>query len=52
MSWLPTDVVNQQVLPLEVARGCIFRCKFCAYPMNGKQQLDFVRSESQLMYEL
>ena len=52
MDWLPTDVVNQQVLPLEVARGCIFRCKFCSYPMNGKQQLDFVRSESQLMYEL
>jgi len=52
MTWLPTDVVNQQVLPLEVARGCIFRCKFCSYPMNGKQQLDFVRSESQLMYEL
>lgn len=52
MQWLPEDVVNQQVLPLEVARGCIFRCKFCAYPMNGKQQLDFVRSEQQLMYEL
>lgn len=52
MIWLPTDVVNQTVLPLEVARGCIFRCKFCSYPMNGKQQLDFVRSESQLMYEL
>lgn len=52
MSWLPTDIVNQKVLPLEVARGCIFRCKFCAYPMNGKQQLDFVRGEKQLMYEL
>lgn len=52
MIWLPTDVVNQTVLPLEVARGCIFRCKFCSYPMNGKQQLDFVRNESQLMYEL
>lgn len=52
MSWLPTDVVNQQVLPLEVARGCIFRCKFCAYPMNGKQQLDFVRNENELMREM
>lgn len=52
MVWLPTDVVNQKVLPLEVARGCIFRCKFCSYPMNGKTQLDFVRNESRLVYEL
>jgi hypothetical protein len=52
MNWLPTDVVNQTVLPMEVARGCIFRCKFCAFPMNGKQQLDFVRNESNLIYEM
>lgn len=52
MTWLPTDVINQQVLPLEVARGCIFKCKFCSYPMNGKQQLDFVRNDACLSYEL
>lgn len=52
MQWLPTDVVNQTVLPLEIARGCIFKCKFCSYPMNGKQQLDFIRSQDQIKYEL
>jgi hypothetical protein len=52
MAWLPEDVVNHRVLPLEVARGCIFRCKFCAYPMNGKQQLDFVRAPDVLYDEL
>ena len=52
MIWLPSDVVNHKVLPLEIGRGCIFKCKFCSFPMNGKQQLDFVRSEKQLMYEL
>lgn len=52
MIWMPTDIVNQTVLPLEVARGCIFKCKFCSFPMNGKHQLDFVRNEQQLMYEL
>ena len=52
MTWLPEDVVNHRTLPIEVARGCIFRCKFCAYPMNGKQNLDFVKSESVLKYEL
>lgn len=51
-AWLPEDVVNHRSLPLEVARGCIFQCKFCSYPMNGKQNLDFVRSEKHLAYEL
>ena len=50
--WLPEDIVNHTSLPLEVARGCIFQCKFCSYPMNGKQNLDFVRSEKHLAYEL
>lgn len=50
--WLPEDVVNHQTLPLEVARGCIFKCKFCSYPLNGKQNLDFVKSEQQMEYEL
>jgi len=52
MQWLPEDVINHRVLPLEIARGCIFRCKFCSYPMNGKQQLDFVRTPDVLFQEL
>lgn len=52
MRWLPEDVVNHKTLPIEIARGCIFKCKFCSYPMNGKQQLDFVKSEANLKYEL
>jgi radical SAM superfamily enzyme YgiQ (UPF0313 family) len=52
LEWLDTDVVNQKILPLEVARGCIFKCKFCAYPMNGKQNLEFIKTEDQLRYEL
>lgn len=52
MEWLEEDVVNHQVLPFEVARGCIFKCKFCSYPMNGKQQLDFVRHTDLLAEEL
>ncbi|CAB4133548.1 COG1032 Fe-S oxidoreductase [uncultured Caudovirales phage] len=50
--WLPEDVVNHKTLPIEIARGCIFKCKFCSYPLNGKQNLDFVKSEKQLDYEL
>jgi len=51
-AWLPEDVVLHKTLPLEVARGCIFKCKFCSYPMNGKQNLDFVRTEQNLFEEL
>lgn len=52
MDWEYTDIVNQTILPFEIARGCIFKCKFCSYPMNGKQQLDFVRNPKRLVYEL
>ena len=52
MAWEYTDIINQTVLPLEVARGCIFKCKFCSYPMNGKQNLDFIRHEKNIQYEL
>lgn len=41
--WEDTDIVNAKVLPLEISRGCIFKCKFCSYPMIGKKNLDFVR---------
>ena len=48
--WEDLDVVNAKVLPLEIARGCIFKCKFCSYPLNGKQNLDFIRN-SDILYE-
>jgi hypothetical protein len=51
-SWQSTDVVNAKSLPIEIARGCIFKCKFCSYPMNGKQNLDFVKSIELLRQEL
>lgn len=50
--WQPTDVVNAKVLPLEIARGCIFKCKFCSYPMNGKKTLDFVKNVELIRQEL
>lgn len=48
--WEDLDVGNAKVLPLEIARGCIFKCKFCSYPLNGKQNLDFIR-DSNILYE-
>lgn len=52
MQWEDVDVVNHTKLPIEIGRGCIFKCTFCAFPMNGKQQLDFVRDVELLRTEL
>jgi hypothetical protein len=52
MEWLPEDVVNVKVLPIEIGRGCIFRCRFCSYPLNGKKNLDFVKLPDLLYQEL
>lgn len=50
--WLKEDVVNARSLPIEIARGCIFKCKFCAFSMNGKQNLDFIKNVELLRTEL
>lgn len=52
MQWLPEDVVNAKALPIEIGRGCIFKCKFCSYPLNGKKNLDFVKDADLLYQEL
>jgi radical SAM superfamily enzyme YgiQ (UPF0313 family) len=50
--WTDLDVGGAKVLPIEISRGCIFKCKFCSYPLNGKQNLDFIRHSDNLYEEL
>lgn len=52
MVWQPTDVIGARVLPIECARGCVFNCKFCRYPMRNKKRMDFVRSTESISREL
>ena len=52
MEWSATDVVNHKVLPIEIGRGCVFNCKFCSFPMNGKKTLDFVKHADLIRQEL
>jgi radical SAM superfamily enzyme YgiQ (UPF0313 family) len=40
-----------EVLPLEISRGCIFRCKFCSYPLNGKKKWDHIKDSEVLRDE-
>jgi hypothetical protein len=50
--WESTDILNSQVLPLEISRGCIFKCAFCSYPMIGKKANDYIRTSDILAEEM
>jgi hypothetical protein len=42
--WSKQDcIVHGEPLPLETARGCIFKCKFCSYPHLGKKKFDYLK---------
>lgn len=36
-------ILSGEALPVEAARGCIFKCKFCAYPHLGKKKFDYLK---------
>ena len=53
MNWRPEDNVQPgEILPLEVARGCIFKCNFCSFPLNGKGKGEAIRDFSYIRDEL
>jgi len=43
-----------EVVPLETSRGCMFKCKFCAFPLLGRKRTDpgYHRSEDCMTEEL
>jgi len=46
--WWDFNVLPNEGLPLELARGCIFKCKFCSFPLTGKQKGTYLRDFSQV----
>ena len=53
--WHESDCIAPgEVLPLEVARGCVFKCKFCSFPLLGKKKNDmsYIRTEECLLREI
>lgn len=50
--WKPEDHINpMQSLPMEIARGCIFNCAFCNFPLNNKKKFDYVRVKDDMYAE-
>jgi hypothetical protein len=41
-----------QPITLEVSRGCIFTCSFCAHPFLGKKSFEYIRTPESLAAEL
>ena len=47
------DFYSHQPIPLEVSRGCIFRCAFCNHPFQGAKDYDsYMRTPTSLSNEL
>jgi hypothetical protein len=47
------DAIREsESLPLEVSRGCIFKCSFCRYPHIGKKKNDYIREVEHIKAEL
>ena len=37
-------IFDKEILPIELARGCIFKCSFCSYSLIGKRVWEFNRA--------
>lgn len=45
-------IEDGEILPIEISRGCIFSCAFCAFPLNGKKKNDYIRPKDQLIEDI
>lgn len=50
--WQVEDIIFKgESLPIEISRGCIFKCKFCAFPLNGKTKGEWIKHANILLAE-
>lgn len=53
IEWHESDhILYGEALPMEVARGCIFKCTYCNYQLNGKTKNDYVKERDILHREI
>lgn len=46
------NVLPNEGVPMELARGCIFKCTFCDYHLTGKKKGTYLRSVDQVRDEM
>jgi hypothetical protein len=51
-NWKDQYVIHKEGLPMELARGCIFKCKFCSYPLLGKKKGTYLRDPCEIKDEM
>ena len=44
-------ILPNEFLPIEIARGCIFKCKFCNFALLGKKRGDYTKTKETLLNE-
>lgn len=48
-----SDFINPlELVGIEISRGCIFKCPFCAFPKNGKKRFEYVKPKEILLEEM
>lgn len=53
INYIKDDIIDYgESLPLELARGCIFKCSFCQYDLIGKKKTEYIKSYNILKEEL
>lgn len=51
--WEPIDKIQVgESLPIELSRGCIFKCKFCNFPNIGKRKKDYIKNSDIVKNEI
>lgn len=51
--WEANDfIMPGESLPIEISRGCIFKCKFCNFQLTGKKKFDYLRDPLLIRDEL
>jgi Radical SAM superfamily len=51
--WQPHDIIlPTECLPMEIARGCIFKCGFCRFDLIGKKIGDWTKTADTIREEM
>lgn len=45
-------IMPTEVLGVELSRGCVFKCKFCNFPLVGKNKNDYIGNKEVIKAEL